>query len=48
MFKDLHIFNTEKEFNKIKLKAGLYTESNMSEYVALSAINYRPDKSDIE
>jgi len=39
---------TEKEYNKIKLKAGLYTDRNISEWVGSAALNYRPDKSDIE
>jgi len=39
---------TEREFNKIKLKAGLYCEGNLSEWVASAAMNYNPAKGEIE
>lgn len=39
---------TQKEFNKIKLRAGLYAEGILSEWVAIAALKYRPAKEDIE
>lgn len=39
---------TELELNKIKLKAGLYCEGNISAWVATSALKYTPKKEDIK
>lgn len=39
---------SEREFNRLKIKAGLYTESNISEWIVFSAINHKPHKNDLE
>jgi len=35
---------TEAEYNKIKLRAGLYCEGNISDWVVSAALNYEPRK----
>ena len=39
---------TETEFNKIKLKAGLYAEGNVSDWLAIAALKYKPEKKDLD
>lgn len=39
---------TEREYNEIKLRAGLYSKGIISEWVATSAIKYRPSKDDLD
>ncbi len=38
----------EKEFKRIKLKANLYTEGNLSEWLIHAALNHRPRTDDLE
>lgn len=37
-----------KELNKMKLKANVYCEGNLSEWIIYAAINHRPKGSDLE
>lgn len=46
--KTITIRVTDKEFNLMKIKAGLYTEGNMSEWMACAALSYKPVKSAME
>jgi len=39
---------TDRDLNKIKIKAGLYTDGNISEWVTYAALKYRPMKDEIE
>lgn len=39
---------TEREYNKIRLKAGIYSEGKISDWVASSALNYRPTKGELD
>jgi len=39
---------TQKEFNKMKLSANLYTEGNVSEWMIYAALEYKPKKADLE
>lgn len=34
--------------NKIQQKANIYTDGNVSEYVLFAALNFIPDKTDME
>ena len=38
----------ESEYNRIKIKAGLYTEGNISEWVLYAALRYKPVKEEME
>lgn len=38
----------ESDFNKIKQKASIYTDGNVSEYVLFAALNFVPSKDDFE
>ena len=46
--KSITIRVTEKEYNQIKIKAGLYTDGNLSEWIACAALSYRPPKAMME
>jgi len=39
---------SQREYNKLKIKAGLYTEGNISEWLVFTGINHRPHKNDLE
>jgi len=39
---------SQREFNRLKIKAGLYTEGNISEWLVFSGINHKPHKNDLE
>lgn len=39
---------TSREFNEIKLKAGLYCEGNISEWIATAALKYKPNRNDVD
>lgn len=39
---------TDEEYNKVKIRANLYTEGNLSEYVLYSSINFKVESSDLE
>jgi len=39
---------SEKEQNAIKIKANLYTEGNVSEWILYASTNYRPKKEELE
>lgn len=39
---------TQGEFNKMKIKANLYTNGNVSEWMATAALKYRPEKKDVD
>lgn len=39
---------TEKEFNLIKIRANLYTDGNVSEWITQAGLKFKPKKSDIE
>lgn len=39
---------TKEQRNEIQLKANLYTEGNISEYVLYSALNFEPVYEDLE
>ena len=39
---------TELERNEIQLRANLYTEGNISEYILYSALNYNVNESDLD
>lgn len=39
---------TEKEFNKLKQKANIYTEGNVSAYLVFAGIAFVPSKDDFE
>lgn len=38
----------EREFNKIKQKANIYADGNVSEYMIYAAIHFIPGKEDFE
>ena len=38
----------DEQYNEIKLKANLYTEGNVSEYVLHAALNYEVSRDDLE
>lgn len=38
---------SDKEFNKVKMLAMLYSEGNMSEYTLYAALNFRPSRGDL-
>ena len=38
----------DKEYNIIKIKSGLYTEGNISEWILYSSLNYQPSKEEVE
>jgi len=38
----------EIEFNKIKLKANLYCNGNISNWLASAALNYKPNREELE
>lgn len=46
--KTISIRVSEKEFNKLKIKASLYTESNISEWLIFAGLEHRPTRSDLE
>lgn len=39
---------TEEHANEIKLKANLYTDGNLSEYVLYAALNFKVEFEDLE
>lgn len=39
---------TESELNKLKRKANIYTEGNLSELLLFAALNFVPSKEDFE
>lgn len=39
---------TEEQFNEIKIKANIYTEGNLSEYVLYAALNFVVNYEDLE
>jgi hypothetical protein len=39
---------TEEDFNEIKIKANIYTEGNVSEYILYTALNYEVNYDDLE
>lgn len=39
---------SDKELNDLKLKANLYTEGNLSEWLLYSGLNYSPKKEELE
>ncbi|MCP3684535.1 MAG: hypothetical protein GY861_17860 [bacterium] len=39
---------SKSELNKMKIKAQLYTEGNLSEWIVFSTLNHRPNKGDFE
>lgn len=38
---------SEEELNELQLKANLYTEGNLSEWIVYAGINYVPKKSEL-
>ena len=38
---------TEREYNELKIKANVYTEGNISEYVLYCALCYKINKNDV-
>ena len=40
--------STQIESNKIKQKANIYTDGNISEYILFAALNFVPSKEDFE
>ena len=38
---------TDIEYHEIKLKAGLYTEGNISEYILYAVLKFKPSKQDL-
>jgi len=39
---------TEEDFNELKIKANIYSEGNVSEYVLYAAINFEVNYEDLE
>lgn len=39
---------SEDEYNSMKIKAHLYTEGNLSEWIVFSSSKYKPQKEEIE
>ena len=39
---------TEKEFNLIKIRANLYTDGNVSEWITQAGLKFKPKRADIE
>ena len=39
---------SEKEHNNIKMKANLYTDGNVSEWLVYAGLNYKPKKEEME
>lgn len=39
---------TEEQLNEIKIKANIYTEGNVSEYVLYTALNFEVNYEDLE
>jgi hypothetical protein len=39
---------SEKDLNKLKIKAGMYTEGNVSEWIVFAGLEHRPNKVDLE
>ena len=39
---------TEEEFNEIKIKANIYCEGNISEYILYTSVNYEVNYEDLE
>jgi len=39
---------TDEDSKRIQTKANIYTEGNISEYLIYSALNFVPDKDDLE
>lgn len=39
---------TDEEFNELKIKANIYSEGNVSEYVLYAAINFEVNYEDLE
>lgn len=46
--KNINIRCTEEDFNKIKRKANIYTEGNISELVLFAVLDFVPNKDDFE
>ena len=40
--------STEKELNKMQVKANLYTDGNLSEYILFAALNFVPSGDELE
>lgn len=39
---------TEAEYNKIKIKANLYCDGTISNWLVNAALNYKPNRNDFE
>lgn len=45
---NIHSRCTEEEKNKMQTRANLYTNGNLSEYILFAALNFVPNKEDLE
>lgn len=46
-FKRIEVRASEQEKNDIQLKANLYTDGNISEWIIYASMNYKPKKSEL-